>query len=116
EKNFFNNKLFRALLVVAPAIFSLKMALHTDLPFSNDARWNEYWNSIYYWPVRLVMVISILYFLWRGFDSDQPFYGLTTRNFKWKPYVLMLFCMLPLIGTACTQPDFLAMYPKIKTA
>ena len=81
KKNFFNNKLFCALLVVAPAIFSLKMALHTNLPFSNDTGWNEYWNGIYYWPVRLVMIISILYF---NLESDltaiNPFMGLRQEN------------------------------------
>ena len=36
-------------------------------------------------------------------------------RFKWKPYTLMLLCMVPLIAAASTQPDFLAMYPKIRS-
>jgi len=115
EKKNFGNKPFIILLVVAPAIFSLKMAMQTEFPFSNDADWNEYWNQVYYWPVRLVIIISILFLVWKLFDDDQPFYGLTTKNFKWQPYVIMLLFMLPLIGAASTQPDFLAMYPKIKS-
>jgi len=113
KKSFFRNKPFIILLVVAPTIFSLKMALYTELPFSNDVSWNEYWNRVYYWPLRLVIVVALLILVWRKFDSDQPFYGLTVKNFKWKPYSLMLLCMIPLIAVASTQADFLAMYPKI---
>src|SRR6266487_5586589 len=115
KKLFFHNKPFIILLVVAPAIFSLKMALNYEFPFSNDANWNEYWNQAYYWPLRLLIVISILFLVWRMMNNDQRFYGLTIKNFKWEPYVLMLLCMLPLIAAASTQPDFLAMYPKIKS-
>jgi membrane protease YdiL (CAAX protease family) len=80
-----------------------------------DVNWNDYWNRIYYWPVRLTLILSLLFLLWKKFDSDQPFYGLTTRRFKWLPYVLLVACMLPLIAAASTQPDFLAMYPKIRS-
>jgi hypothetical protein len=115
KKSFFHNKPFVILLVVAPAIFALKMALHTELPFSRDINWNEYWNRIYYWPLRLVITIALLILLWKKFDDDQPFYGLAIKGFKWKPYVLMLLCMIPLIVIASTQRDFLAMYPKINS-
>src|SRR5437762_3313676 len=115
KKKFFASKLFIFLLVVGPVIFSLKMALRTRLPFSNDPNWNEYWNQVYSWPARLLIVVSILLLLWGIFDNAQPFYGHATKNFKWKPYLLMLACMVPLIAAAATQLDFLAMYPKIKS-
>lgn len=115
KKKFFRNKPFILLLVVAPAIFSLKMALQSDLPFSSDADWNRYWNLVYYWPLRFLIVLSILFLVWRAFDSGQPFYGLTKGIFKWMPYVIMVLCMVPLIAAASTQPDFLAMYPKLKS-
>jgi CAAX prenyl protease-like protein len=115
KKPFFHNKLFVILLVISPAIFSLKMALPRAFPFSIDVNWNEYWNWIYYWPLRLVIVASILVLLWKMFDSDRPFYGVTMKNFKWEPYALMLLCMLPLIAAASAQADFLMMYPKIKS-
>ncbi len=116
KKKFFSNKLFIILLVVAPAIYSLKLALNIQLPFSNDVNWNEYWNQIYYWPLQLAIIIAILFLVWIIFNNDQSLYGLTTRNFKWKPYMLMLLCMLPLIAAASTQADFLATYPKLKSA
>jgi len=115
KKSFFHNKPFVILLVVAPAIFALKMALRTQLSFSPDADWNQYWNQVYYWPLRLVITIALLILLWKKFDDDQPFYGLTVKGFKWKPYMLMLLCMIPLIAIASTQRDFLAMYPKINS-
>jgi len=65
--------------------------------------------------MRLVIVMAVLILLWKKFDSEQPFYGLAIKNFKWNPYVLMLLCMVPLIALASTQPDFLAIYPKIKS-
>jgi len=115
KKSFFDSKPFTILLVVAPAIFSLKMALTVNFPFSDDANWNEYWNQVYYWPVRLAIVIGILFLLWRKFDVDRPFYGLTTSNFKWQPYLVLLLLMVPLIAAASTQNDFLATYPKLKS-
>lgn len=115
KKNIFSSKPFLVLLVVAPAIFSFKMALNTNFPFSSRLDWNVYWNQVYYWPARLLILTSILLLVWRIFDRYQPFYGLNTRNFKWKPYLLMLLCMVPLIAAASTQADFLAMYPKLKT-
>src|SRR5215471_5845116 len=115
KKTFFDNKLFIIHTVAATVIFSLKMSLHTQLPFSNDPYWNEYWNQVYYWPARLLIVISILFLVWRIADNDQPFYGHASKNFSWKPYLIMVLCMVPLIAAASTQTDFLAMYPKLKS-
>jgi len=114
QKKYFNNPLFLLLLLLAPAIFSLKIALDIPIHFSENSNWNDYWNAIFYWPPRPIIVAFILWFIWRSVDSDQPFYGITIRNIEWKPYLLMLLFMLPLIGAASTQPDFLSMYPKLK--
>jgi hypothetical protein len=115
KKKFFDNKPFIILLVLAPVIFSLKMALPTWFPFSGDPAWNEYWNQVYSWPARLLITVTILFLVWWLFDHDQPFYGHATKNLKWSPYLLMLLCMTPLIAAASTQADFLAMYPKLKS-
>src|SRR5215467_4274432 len=37
--NFFVSKSFVILLILSPAIFSLKMALNTETPFSNNVYW-----------------------------------------------------------------------------
>jgi hypothetical protein len=59
-----------------------------------------------------VIVLALLT-VWRAFDRHQPFYGLSYKDFSLKPYLLMLLIMVPLIAAASTQPDFLAMYPKL---
>jgi len=114
KRKYTSDIVFLFLLVLAPAIFSLKVALDIPVHFSDNSNWNEYWNNIFYWPFRLVIIGGILFILWKIFNSNQSFYGIITRNIKWKPYLLMLLIMLPLIAAASTQPDFLAMYPKLK--
>lgn len=42
------------------------------------------------------------------------FFGLTVKNFRSKPYFLILCGLVPLIALASTRPDFLQMYPKVK--
>src|SRR5437762_9833453 len=105
KRKYTSDILFLFLLLLAPAIFSLKAALNIPLYFSADPNWNEYWNNIFYWPLRLIIISGILFILWKMFDSYQPFYGVVTKNIKWKPYWLMLLIMLHLIIAACTQPD-----------
>src|SRR5690242_13726364 len=39
QKNYFNSPLFIFLILIAPAIFSLKVALNIPLPFSDQAEW-----------------------------------------------------------------------------
>ena len=114
HKKYTTNRVFIFLVLLAPAIFSLKIALNVPLHFSDNINWNQYWNHIFYWPFRLIIMAVILYLIWKIVDNDQPFYGITIKNIKWRPYVLMLLIMLPLIAAASTQSDFLAMYPKLK--
>jgi hypothetical protein len=96
------------------------MSLNTELHFSNIPDWNYYWNQVYYWPVRFLVMLAILLLIWWKFSDDQPFYGVTTSSpllvkttINWKPYFIMLAVMLPVIALASTRPDFLAYYPKL---
>jgi membrane protease YdiL (CAAX protease family) len=50
---------------------------------------------------------------WTG-TYDSPFFGLTAKNVNWTPYFIMLLVMVPLIGWASFQNDFLHTYPKLK--
>src|SRR5882724_13330295 len=61
QKKHSNQPLFLLLLLVAPAIFSLKVALDIPLQFSDNHNWNDYWNNIFYWPMRLIIVAAILF-------------------------------------------------------
>ncbi|HEX7844257.1 MAG TPA: CPBP family glutamic-type intramembrane protease [Chitinophagaceae bacterium] len=113
KRDYFLSSTFRILLLIAPAIFSLKVALDIPFHFSDDVIKNDYWNHVLYWPVLLCIISLILFIVWKLVDKDQPFYGTTTKNMNWKPYWLMLLIMVPLIAAASTQPDFQAMYPKL---
>lgn len=105
---------FLASALLAPFIFALKMSMDTNLALSTDAGWNEYWNNILYWPLRLVIMLVLLAFMKRFFAPDNGFYGLKPKKINWSPYLLMLLIMLPLLAIASTQPDFLATYPKLE--
>jgi hypothetical protein len=114
QKNIFNNNRFLILLIIAPAIFAWKMVFEIDLFLSANQELNEYWNQVIYWPLKLVVVTALLFLTWKISKEQQPFYGLTNKAFRIKPYILMLVVMLPLIAIASTQPDFLNTYPKLK--
>jgi hypothetical protein len=112
-KNYFKSPLILLLIFLSPAIFSCKMVMNTDLHLSNDNNWDYYWNRVTYWPVRLIVMSLMLFIIWKLFYSKESFFGLTIRRFNWKPYLIMLLIMVPLIAAASTQPDFLSMYPKL---
>jgi len=115
KKKWFYNWRFVALLLLAPAIFAWKMVYTFDWQLTADVYQNAYWNAVLYWPFKLVVVTFVLLLIWWWLDrKSQPFYGLSSRYFNAKPYWLMLLIMVPLIAAASTQPDFLAMYPKLK--
>ncbi|MGN6163631.1 MAG: CPBP family intramembrane glutamic endopeptidase [Flavisolibacter sp.] len=114
RSNVFSNKNFLFLLFIAPAIFAWKMSFSFDFHFTGDTALNNYWNHVVYWPLRLVVVTAALYIVWQTFDKDQNFYGVGGGHFDPKPYFMMLLIMVPLIAAASTQPDFLAVYPKLK--
>jgi hypothetical protein len=111
----FNNNSFLLLLLVAPLLFAWKMAASVDFVHTNYELYNNYWNKVIYWPFKLIVMLAALFIVWKVFDKEQKFYGLTLQKFVAKPYLIMLLIMIPLVAAASTQPDFLAMYPKLKT-
>ena len=113
-KNYFGRISFLFLLIIAAFIFSFKIALNPDFHVSENWSTSNFWNHIFYWPVLLIITAALLFIIWKIFDSDQPFYGIRTKNINWKPYIIMLLIMVPLVAVASTQADFQAMYPKLK--
>jgi len=114
RKNYFKSPLILLLIFLSPAIFSWKMVMNTELHLSNNSYWDYYWNQVIYWPARLIVLSLTLFIIWKIFYSKESFFGLTVKYFNWKPYLIMLLIMVPLIAAASTQPDFLSMYPKLK--
>ena len=88
--------------------------MNTELHLSNNNYWDYYWNQVIYWPMRLIILSFTLFIIWKIFYSKESFFGLTVKYFNWRPYLIMLLIMVPLIAAASTQPDFLRMYPKLK--
>ena len=111
----FKNKDFLILFLIAPAIFSWKMVFDIDVHFTNDKMQNAYWNQVVYWPFKFVVVSTILFVIWKLTKEKQPFYGTGIKDFSFRPYIIMLLIMVPLVAAASTQPDFLSMYPKLKS-
>ena len=105
---------FLFLLLLAPALFALKLTLHIPIHLADHENWNRYWNQVLYWPLLVVVIGGSLLLIWKKFDREQPFYGCTTRQLNGRPYFIMLLVMAPLVAAASTQPDFLAVYPKLK--
>ena len=114
KSSIFRHRKFVALLLIAPAIFAWKMVAAVEFRFAVDVLKNQYWNDVVYWPFKVVVITSMLYFVHRFFDRAQPFYGVTLKGFKVKPYLIMLLIMVPLIIAASTQSDFLGMYPRFQ--
>lgn len=111
----FSQKKFLLLLLLAPAIFSWKMAYTVDLNFSSNRLKDEYWSAVFYWPFKVVVITAMLLLVHRMFDKGAPFYGVTLNSFSAKPYLIMLAIMVPLIAAASTQKDFLHMYPRMQS-
>ncbi len=116
KQNFVKQKQFLLLLFIAPAIFAFKMEWVTFTHLTDNAFYNRYWNQVLYWPVLLLFIVACLFFIWKsGLVKDsQNFYGIKTKEMNWKPYLIMLLIMVPLITWASFQADFLQTYPKIK--
>jgi hypothetical protein len=109
--------LFWILLVVAPAIFSLKVNFNSVslwLQQFIEGPWGKYYSIIASLPSKLIVICIPLWLFWKFGHYHQSFWGLTTRNFQWQPYAIMLLIMVPLIVFASTQADFLVTYPKLK--
>ena len=115
RQSIFSNKQFLILYLIAPAIFSWKMVFDIDIHFTNDKIQNGYWNQVIYWPFKFVVISLLLFIIWKLAKEKEPFYGTGIKDFDFKPYLIMLLIMVPLVAAASTQPDFLSMYPKLKS-
>jgi hypothetical protein len=106
---------FLVCLLIAPAVFAIKVSIDTSMNLAADDAWNEYWNHVIYWPARMIVMLGILALIYAWLHKGQNFYGLSSKSFNAKPYFVMLLIMVPLIAAASTQADFLSVYPKMKT-
>lgn len=129
------------LLLLAPLFFAAKM-VHWDfsalLPGSPDSLLNRYWSVVTQLPAKFLLLAAMLWGCWKagwlggaggalgagaapgaggalGAGRALTTLGLTTKGFSARPYFLLLLLLVPLVALASTQPDFLQVYPKVKT-
>ncbi|MGZ8509516.1 MAG: CPBP family glutamic-type intramembrane protease [Chitinophagaceae bacterium] len=115
KKNHSPDPGFFACLLAAPLIFAFKVSMDTNVNVATDPHWNNYWNDILYWPLRMIVMVVILGLFRMLFHKKESFYGLSGKKINYTPYLIMVLIMLPLIAAASTQPDFLATYPKMRS-
>lgn len=99
---------------MAPVLFAIKVGANTYISGFENRDWELYWNKVLYWPLRLSILFPLLWFISSLLAKPRQLLGLTTDNLKWKPYLQMLLIMVPLIGAASTQTDFLEAYPRLR--
>jgi len=104
---------FKGLLLIAPAIFALKVCSANPLEYMIDGVWGVYLTIVSMLPIKLLIVLIPLMIFYNLFPQSS-FWGMTVKNVRWQPYGLMLLLMLPLIVFASTQPDFLDAYPRAR--
>ena len=76
---------------------------------------HTYWMRTFYLfkkVLTILLPLLVLYCLYR--ENKIGFYGLTTRNFDWKPFSLMLLVMAPIIAIISFEPGFYEYYPRFK--
>ncbi|TAH05223.1 MAG: CPBP family intramembrane metalloprotease [Sphingobacteriales bacterium] len=105
---------FWILLLIAPALFALKVTVPNPFNLLPASAVNRFIAIVTNLPFKLLILLVPLFILYWLTPGQTHFWGLTTTNFKWQPYFLMLLFMLPLIAFASSQADFLATYPKLK--
>lgn len=115
DKKYFKNSWFWIIVLLAPAIFSLRVNMHFIYnEFDSVAALSK--DRLFSFELLIKTIITILavYLVWLLHDrKEMPFYGVKKlRNYR--PYFIMLLLMLPLIAVASTQHDFLQKYPRVQ--
>ena len=107
---------FFLLLILCPLLFALKIAINPGallVPEWMKQPWYSYWTMVLNWPAKGLIVLIGIFLIWKSNGYPGPAAGMN-RQFKWKPYLLLLLCVIPLIAFAATQTDFQHTYPKLK--
>jgi len=108
---------FILMVIGSTLLFALKISFNGFSFLSNyfNQPWDSYITIVAKWPWKFLVVVSGILILSTLLSTKSALPGLSDRNFKWKPYLLLLSFALPLIVFAASQDDFLDTYPKVKT-
>jgi membrane protease YdiL (CAAX protease family) len=105
---------FYFFLLFAVFLFAFKYNFRFHFSIDADPVVNTIWNKMLYWPFLLLIMALSLFIVWKWFIKEDTAWGILTPSPGWRPYLIMLLLMLPLVALAATQPDFQAVYPKLK--
>ncbi len=109
---------FPVLLFLSVTIFAFRSSFygHAALIERISPAEQAYINRLVYGDLfRLSYLVIPVFIVWFVADRKvQPLYGVSAQNHKWKVYLMLLLCMVPLIAFVSTQSDFLEYYPRLK--
>ena len=102
-------------LLTAPILFALKVALPFDAWFFQNA--SQEWQNAFYkvaaWMGGLLLIIPSLLLMHLFFEKKLGLY-FTKKVNTYQFYLFLLFCMIPLLVVATMQPVFQQTYPRAK--
>lgn len=101
------------ILITAPIIFALKVALpfHKLLPDSIGANYQKAFQQPINWLGAMLVMLPLLMFVHWLLEKKWTLYGIKQTQ-SLKAYVLLIAFMLPLLIWASLQTDFSLVYPK----
>ncbi len=105
---------FYGIFTFSVLLFSLKYNLRFQFPFSVEQAGHQYWNKIIFWPALLLLMLVCLFAIRKWMIKEETAWGTRVGVHHWRPYLLMLLMMIPLVALASMQPDFQDLYPKLK--
>lgn len=118
HNNYFKQKWFWIILLLAPAFFSFRVNF-TFLQAFIQQHWQgqeqKYWLTVFNLLTRTVVIIPVLVVWYIKDRSNMPLYGFK-RTVQLQPYILLLAMMLPLLIVASNNPAFLKQYPRAISA
>lgn len=109
-------KEFFTLLLICPLLFAAKISFNVSFIISDtwsSEPWTKFWALVLNWPVKCIVMLAVIYGIWSWGEYEKPVAGMN-RNFNWKPFVLLLLFVIPLVAVASTMSDFQHTYPKVK--
>jgi hypothetical protein len=120
DAGFFKKREFwlRTIFILAAISWQATFSIHrlAARTFSNPS--DQYFLSKILGPLNPYLMIGLpllAFWWWRDRKRGVPFmYGFVRKGFDPLPYFILLGLMVPVIGFAATQPQFLNYYPTLR--
>lgn len=97
-------------------IFCFKVYFWWQRPLAMAYAGNEhvsYWQNCFTNLISAGLLSIPVLLYWFFIDrKERPFYGWSTKRVEWKPYLIIMALMIPLVLLAAQQHDFQQQYPK----